>query len=71
MPLPLVDRATLHYSPYPGITLPTFDPLIGLGLLGLLMPAAVCGGDQGLPGYPSEPEATSRVDQDSGQREDA
>jgi energy-coupling factor transport system permease protein len=41
LPLPLLDRASLYYSPYPGLTLPTFDPFIGLALLGLLMPAVV------------------------------
>jgi energy-coupling factor transport system permease protein len=45
--LPLVDRSTLYYSPYPaltspGLALPAFDPFIGLGLLGLLAPAVVC-----------------------------
>jgi energy-coupling factor transport system permease protein len=44
--LPLVDRSTLYYSPYPALILPTFDPLIGLGLLGLLAPAVVCTGGQ-------------------------
>jgi energy-coupling factor transport system permease protein len=59
--LPLVDRSTLYYSPYPALTrsgltlsgltlsgmaLPAFDPLIGLGLLGLLAPALVCTGGQ-------------------------
>ncbi len=40
LPLP-VARDTLYYSPYPGLTLPDFDPLIGLGLLGLLTPAVL------------------------------
>ena len=39
LPLPLMDRSTLYYSPYPSLTLPSFDPFIGLGLLGLLTPA--------------------------------
>ncbi|MEE8390744.1 MAG: energy-coupling factor transporter transmembrane component T, partial [Anaerolineae bacterium] len=41
LPLPLVDRATLYYAPYPRLTMPAFDPFIGLGLLGLLVPAVV------------------------------
>jgi energy-coupling factor transport system permease protein len=41
LPLPLVNRGTLYYSPYPRLSLPPFDPVIGLGLLGLLVPAAV------------------------------
>jgi len=39
LPLPLTDRGTLAYAPYPRLSLPAFDPLIGLGLLGLLVPA--------------------------------
>ena len=41
LPLPLVDRTTLYYAPYPRLTLPAFDPFMGLALLGLLMPAVV------------------------------
>ena len=41
--LPLPGRATLAYSPYPRLTLLLFDPLVGLGLLGLLAPALVSG----------------------------
>ncbi len=44
LPLPLTDRATLYYAPYPRLSLPAFDPLIGLGLLGLLTPAVVVTG---------------------------
>ena len=44
LPLPLADRATLGYAPYPRLTLPPFDPLIGLALLGLLAPAVITGG---------------------------
>ena len=44
LPLPLMDRGTLYYSPYPRLTLPIFDPLIGLGLLGLLVPAVITTG---------------------------
>ncbi|HET91706.1 MAG TPA: energy-coupling factor transporter transmembrane protein EcfT [Chloroflexi bacterium] len=40
LPSPL-GRGTLYYSPYPRLTLPVFDPLVGLGLLGLLMPAVM------------------------------
>jgi energy-coupling factor transport system permease protein len=39
MPLPFVDRETLYYSPYPRLAIPPFDPVAGLGLLGLLVPA--------------------------------
>lgn len=44
VPLPLVNRGTLGYAPYPRIAVPPFDPLIGLGLLGLAVPAALLGG---------------------------
>jgi len=37
----LTQRGPLYYSPYPQLTLPPFNPLIGLGLLGLLVPAVV------------------------------
>jgi len=40
LPLPGLERASLGYSPYPRATLPAFDIWIGLGLLGLLAPAA-------------------------------
>ena len=39
LPLPLVDRATLSYTPYPTLSLPPFDPLLGLVLALLAMPA--------------------------------
>ena len=34
-------RATVAFTPYPTLTLPGFDPLVGLALLGLLLPAWV------------------------------
>jgi len=37
----LAQREALYYSPYPQLSLPPFDPLIGLALLGLLVPAVV------------------------------
>lgn len=40
VPLPFVETATTYYSPYPSLTLPSFDPWIGLLLLGLLGPVA-------------------------------
>jgi energy-coupling factor transport system permease protein len=45
VPLPLLDRGTLYYAPYPRLAMPAFDPFIGLGLLGLLVPAMVITGD--------------------------
>jgi energy-coupling factor transport system permease protein len=41
LPLPVIDKSTLYYAPYPRLTMPAFDPFIGLGLLGLLAPVAV------------------------------
>jgi energy-coupling factor transport system permease protein len=37
--LPGLNRAALFYSPYPALSLPGFDPLVGLATLGLLGPA--------------------------------
>lgn len=37
--LPWPGAETAAYTPYPSLTLPPFDPAVGLGLLGLLMPA--------------------------------
>jgi energy-coupling factor transport system permease protein len=39
--LGLTQREALYYSPYPHLALPEFDPLVGLGTLGLLLPAIV------------------------------
>lgn len=36
---PGLDRAALFYSPYPKLSLPAFDPFVGLATLGLLGPA--------------------------------
>ncbi|HDQ72863.1 MAG TPA: energy-coupling factor transporter transmembrane protein EcfT [Chloroflexi bacterium] len=44
-----LGRDTLHYSPYPQLTWPIFDPLLGLGLLGLLTPAVICEATRKLP----------------------
>lgn len=41
LPLPWIDKSTLIYPVYPTLSCPTFDPLIGLAILGLLIPAAV------------------------------
>ncbi len=37
----LSQSEALYYSPYPRLSAPGFDPLIGLGLLGLVVPALV------------------------------
>ncbi len=37
--LPGLDRASLLYYPYPSLSLPGFDPVIGAATLGLLAPA--------------------------------
>jgi energy-coupling factor transport system permease protein len=41
IPLPILDRATLAYSPYPQLALPGFNVFIGLILLLLIYPAVV------------------------------
>lgn len=38
LPIPGIDRQSLNYEPYPILALPPFDPLIGLAMLGLLLP---------------------------------
>jgi energy-coupling factor transport system permease protein len=37
--LPGIDRLSLFYTPYPVLSLPAFDPWIGIAILGLLAPA--------------------------------
>jgi energy-coupling factor transport system permease protein len=37
----MTQREALYYTPYPHMELPQFDPFIGLGILGLLVPAIV------------------------------
>jgi len=39
LPVPGLDRASLSYYPYPRLSLPPFDPLVGVAILGLLAPA--------------------------------
>jgi energy-coupling factor transport system permease protein len=39
LPLPGLNRDTIFYYPYPELTLPGFDPIIGVAILGLLAPA--------------------------------
>lgn len=39
LPWPFVDQASLTYIPYPVAQLPPFDPLIGVGLAALVLPA--------------------------------
>lgn len=38
LPIPGLDRNSLSYYPYPKLSLPHFDPLIGVAILGLLGP---------------------------------
>jgi len=67
LPLPLADRGTLAYAPYPRLTLPAFDPFIGLGLLGLLVPAVVVTGDPAGRVRSLRSERGGWADQNSGQ----
>ncbi len=41
LPLPFADTGTIYYSPYPALSVPAFDPWIGILLLGLLGPVLV------------------------------
>jgi len=43
IPLPFVDNSTLFYTPYPVLTLPPFDPIVGLSLVLLAAPAVLVG----------------------------
>jgi energy-coupling factor transport system permease protein len=38
LPIPGINNAVLYYDPYPTLKPPLFDPLIGLAILGLLVP---------------------------------
>lgn len=38
LPLAGMGRETLYYEPYPQLTLPLFSPLLGVAMLGLLLP---------------------------------
>jgi energy-coupling factor transport system permease protein len=38
LPIPGLDRGSFYYYPYPKLSLPRFDPLIGVAILGLLGP---------------------------------
>ena len=40
-PFPAVNQGSLSYSPYPQLTLPQFDTMLGLSLLMLAVPAAL------------------------------
>jgi energy-coupling factor transport system permease protein len=39
LPLPGLGRESIFYYPYPALTLPGFDPIIGIAILGLAVPA--------------------------------
>ena len=38
LPIPGLNRESLYYDPYPKLTLPPFNPILGLAMLGLLTP---------------------------------
>ncbi len=40
-PIPGVSRQALYYEPYPLLTLPSFSPLLGVAMLGLLVPGVL------------------------------
>jgi energy-coupling factor transport system permease protein len=41
LPIPWVNQETLYYDPYPVLSLPPYDPLLGLAMLGLLIPGVL------------------------------
>jgi energy-coupling factor transport system permease protein len=38
LPIPGINHEVLYYNPYPTLSVPIFDPLIGMAMLGLLLP---------------------------------
>jgi energy-coupling factor transport system permease protein len=38
LPIPGLSRESLYYDPYPKLTIPPFNPLLGLAMLGILTP---------------------------------
>ena len=46
LPVPELDRQSLFYYPYPALSPPRFDPLIGVAILGLLGPALFVAGER-------------------------
>ena len=38
LPIPGLSRESLYYDPYPKLTLPAFNPILGMAMLGLLTP---------------------------------
>lgn len=44
LPLPGIDRSVLAYYPYPVLSLPPFDPVLGFATLGLAWPGAALRG---------------------------
>jgi len=65
----LTQREALYYSPYPRLILPPFDPFIGLGLLGLLAPAAAIRIGQADRVRSLRSERVDWADQSSGQEQ--
>jgi len=49
LPWPGVDYASLYYSPYPTLTWPAFDPVLGLALAFLSLPAFLRRGQRAAP----------------------
>ena len=38
LPIPGLNRVSLYYDPYPKLSMPSFSPILGLAMLGLLTP---------------------------------
>jgi energy-coupling factor transport system permease protein len=38
LPIPGLNRESLYYDPYPKLSMPSFNPILGLAMLGLLTP---------------------------------
>jgi hypothetical protein len=59
----LTHREMLSYSPYPQLTLPTFNPLVGLALLGLLVPAVVTVAQEDRLATAQEPQGSEKKEE--------
>lgn len=61
LPLPWIPRESLAYYPYPQLSLPIFDPIIGVLMLGWLAPLARLASSSSLP-VPDVPAHVTTAD---------
>lgn len=46
LPIPGINREVLYYDPYPTLTLPPFNPILGMAMLGLIIPGLFVAGSK-------------------------